>query len=188
MAVKFFRIAVLLSLLAPAASAQDAQVWTDKPTHVEPRLQELERLPRASNEYTKSVLIRFPYRIDMHDSVSFTANGQEFVLEGLKPVPKDRLCKSMSGSRWPCGRIAAIFTASQFRNKAISCETSEEGNLVRLTKCERGPEHLIEAVVSAGHAFADPENERLYSLTQRAKADHEGFWGDAECYANNGDC
>lgn len=172
---------LVLQLVASSAVAAEDQIWTSKPVRVDPSKQTFERLPSLMMGLEGGENIRFPLRIDMHDSASFSANGVEYQLKDLKAVAANRLCSSETGARWPCGAQASIFVSNLFRGKTLVCKVEPTPDRVLLSGCRTTRIRVPQEIVAQGFAFPAGGESDLEAALMGARLRRAGVWKDAAC-------
>jgi endonuclease YncB( thermonuclease family) len=175
-----FVIVVLLLAISTVSIADDG-TWTSKPVRVDPTKQNYERLPGLTMGLEGADSISFPLRIEMHDSASFAANGIEYRLKELKAVAADRLCRSETGARWPCGAQASIFVSNLFRGKTLICKVEPTPSYVVLSGCRTTLIRIPQEIVAQGFAFLSGGQSDLEVALTSAKLRRAGVWRDAAC-------
>lgn len=155
--------------------------WTDRPVRVDRSAQDYERLPRLTLGLEGGQIIRFPFRLDMHDSASFAADGKEYVLTDLMPVARDRLCTTLQGMRWPCGRNAAIYVNNLFRGRSVTCKSEQLQGRIGLSQCRTPSLHFSYDIVAKGFAFPSGDGTDLEQALAAAKLRRQGIWQDRGC-------
>lgn len=173
-------LAILQLAFSELAVAEDA-IWTNRPVRVDPTKQNFERLPSLVLGLEGAETISFPLRIDMHDSASFSANGTEFRLKGLRAVAADRLCRSQTGARWPCGAQASIFVSNLFRGRTLVCRVEPKPDHVQLSGCRTTGMRIPQEIVGQGFAFPAAGDSDLEAALISARLRRAGVWKDAAC-------
>lgn len=172
---------VFLQLAVSSATASEDRIWTTRPVHVDPLKQNFERLPSLSMGLEGGQSVSFPSRIDMRDSASFVANGVEYQLRELKGVAANRLCRSETGGRWPCGVQASIYVSNLFRGKTLVCKVEPMGDRVMLSGCRTTLIRIPWEIVAQGFAFPSNGESDLEPAVTTARLRRAGIWKDASC-------
>ena len=173
-------VSVFLRLASGSVAAEDT-IWTSKPVRVDPAKQNFERLPRLVLGLEGGESITFPFRLDMNDSASFTADGVTYRLKDLKAIAPDRLCQTDTGARWPCGKQSAIFVANMFRGKTFVCKVERSAQRIELSGCRTTRMDIPREIVTQGFAFPAGSDVELQTAMMTAKLRRAGVWKDAAC-------
>lgn len=187
-------LALSIICFAASGAAQDSP-WTTKPVRIDRSKQDYERLPPPESltekrEAEERLFVkRLPQQITMENSATFRAGGKTYILAGIRPVPGDRICTSDTGSHWPCGRSAAVFSGRLLSHQLLRCALAvQDGKEVRLTDCEIGKKNVQGEIVANGHAFLASENSSLGPVMEKARQTRKGVWRDKACFKQGGNC
>lgn len=186
---------LLTAALAPSVAKPDDSPWTTRPVRIDRSKQDYERLPPAAaatqkrEEEERRFVMRLPQQITMQDSATFRAGGKTFILAGIDPVPGDKICTSETGSRWPCGRRAAVFSGKLLSRQLLRCALAvRTPDDIRLTDCSVGQKNVQAEILANGQAFASSESAELADVMEKARQARKGVWRDKACFKQDGNC
>jgi hypothetical protein len=170
---QFLLTCVLFVSGLPAAYGQDAddQIWTTKPTRIDRARQHFERLPAVVTAHDARRWLVVPERIKVLDSATFSFGDGVYAIANIRPVRPKRLCQSVEGGRWACGRMASIFLGNLVRGKRLLCDLAQTGDRVALSHCVIGSRDVAAAIE------ADAQ-----------KAAAKGLWRNPKCVADFDNC
>ncbi len=188
-------------LLVPAAllfalpGQTEDSPWTTKPVRVDRSNQNYERLPPPEHQKKKReteqkrFVLRLPAQITMRNSTMFSALGKDYALDGVEPIPAEKICTSATGSHWPCGRRGAMFSGKLLRRQLLRCTSAIYTDTeTRLSDCRVGNKNVQAEIVLAGQAFAVSKAPELDTLMQKAREARKGVWRDEACFENDEGC
>lgn len=169
-----------LSFPAGSISAEEELLWTQKPVRIDRSRQTYERLPARPVEIDQRVWLKVAPMITVHDAGSFTFGGRLYRIEAVTPVARQRVCRAGDGSRWSCGRMAAIFLGNLVRNKRMLCDAIISRPKVNLLRgCRIGNRDIAHEIVANGHGYSGaPALAESLRATQLRKA---GIWKNPAC-------
>lgn len=171
-----------LCLLFPATSsrADDDALWTRVPTRIDRSKQHFERLPAVTTAIDRRAWLVVPPRIMVLDSARFTADGKTYHIADIRPVNAKRLCKSIDGGRWGCGRMGSILLGNLVRDKRLLCDVAAGEKETVLNNCLSGKTNVAREILSRGFGWVDTSSPLIgFQLEGQAKA--AGLWRNPDC-------
>lgn len=103
------------------------------------------------------------------------AEGFRIVLDGIEPVPVDRVCRA-EGKTVPCGMMARTAFRNWLRGRAVRCEVPDIASDVELvSECTVAGADVAAWLVEHGWAAPAQEASRLTEVGKKAKAQRVGL-------------
>lgn len=118
----------------------------------------------------------------LHKPVALSAgalsfSGRRLELEGIEPLPAERMCEDRAGGRWPCGMIARTAFRNYLRGRSLDC-TVPDGNWRETVRaaCLLAGEDIARWLVVNGWAAA-AEGSPYADAARTARQEGRGMHG-----------
>jgi endonuclease YncB( thermonuclease family) len=170
---------MMLSSISLGHAAEDI-LWSQNPIRIDKSKQHYQRLPAIQVAIDRRTWLVVPPRIMVLDSARFIADGKIYHIADIHPVQPKRLCKSMQGGRWGCGRIAAILLGNLVRDKKLLCDVISGGKEVVLNRCASGNKDVAGEILSKGFGRVNDDSP-LLPFQAESRKNGNGLWRDPNC-------
>lgn len=175
--------------MSPAqAQNSDAPIWTTEPTPIDRSKQSYERLPAKTVARDSRIWIVVPQRITVLDNRSFKAGETTYELADIRAIKPKRLCVSIEGGRWPCGRMASIHLGNLVRGKRMLCDVEQGEERLSLSRCVIGARDVAAAIIRQGYGMALRDDALLSVQAEAQKLKAKGLWRNPKCAADFDSC
>lgn len=124
----------------PRLDVSSATIWTTEPTKVDPGRQGFERLPGIVDPYPLKFAAGRKRMI--LSNAEFKIGETRFRLQGVEPVPRNKVCADVSGRRFACGLSAYKALDNLISRKSFECRPlgGDAGDM--LVECRIGDRDL----------------------------------------------
>ena len=175
-----FIAGALMSSSTTAGHADEDILWPQSPIRIDKSQQHYQRLPAIQVAIDRRTWLVVPPRITVLDSARFSADGKIYHIADIHPVQPKRLCKSMQGGHWGCGRIAAILLGNLVRDKRLLCDVTPGDKEVALHRCASGNKDVAEEILSQGFGRVNDDSP-LLPFQGEGQKNGAGLWRDPDC-------
>ncbi|MBL0370546.1 hypothetical protein JJB09_00765 [Rhizobium sp. KVB221] len=175
-----------VALCALPAVADDT-LWTQEPTRIDKSKQHFERLPPLTKPVDGRIWLQVSERIVVLDSVRFSMDDKVYRIGGIHPVKPRRICKQQDGSRWHCGRMAAINLGNLVRGNRLLCDVTADDKETILSNCLSKTRNIGTEIVARGYGRADGEGP-LAEIQLDAQRNGSGLWRNPACKIDFDNC
>jgi len=150
-------VCVAIVSCVAAAHAEDDVLWPQKPVRIDRSKQHYERLPALQESIDRRTWLVVPSRITINDSAAFTFDGTTYRIGNIHPISTKRMCTNPDGTKWTCGRMAAILLNNLVRGKRLLCNRTEAGKVTVLSDCQSGTKRVAAEIIERGLGRTDAE-------------------------------
>ena len=170
----------LVFLSVGAAAAGDDVLWPQNPIRIDRSKQHYERLPPLRQAIDKRIWVLVPQRITVIDGGGFSFEGKSFRIGLIHPISVKRICNNRDGTRWTCGRMAAILLSNLVRGKRLLCDIAPGPKATTLNDCQSGAKNIAAEIISNGLARTDAAG-LLQTAQDLARKKRTGLWRNPDC-------
>lgn len=179
---------VLLQVLNSGASiAGDDILWPESPIRIDRSRQHYQRLPALQKPVDKRVWITVPSRITILDGARFSFDGKTYRIDRIRPISTTRICHDDDGTRWTCGRAAAVLLGNLVRGKRLLCDLASGDKENVLDRCESGTRDVAAEILASGLGRTDAEGI-LRTAQELARRRQAGLWKNPQCVIDFDHC
>jgi endonuclease YncB( thermonuclease family) len=169
----------ILSGGAPGA-AEENNLWPQTPVRIDRSKQHYERLPAVQVAIDRRTWFIVPPRIMVLDSARFSADGKIYHISDIRPVQPKRLCDSIGGGKWGCGRLAAILLGNLVRGRKLLCTVVPGEKETVLERCGSGNKDVAAEILTKGFGHVG-EGSPLAAFQAEGQKTGAGLWRNPDC-------
>ncbi|MFK0383768.1 thermonuclease family protein [Rhizobium sp. RM] len=120
----------------PAArlATHTEMVWTTAPVRVNVETQNFERIPTPPDPFPLKMHADQSFRVTSNNG--FVFKEQEYRLDGVETVERNKVCLDLEGRRFACGLNAFKKLENRIRGKYLECRVVGQVEQVSLVECQ----------------------------------------------------